>query len=220
MLRAARAPSSPLPILAMRLLLSSSILSRCSRGNPSSLPMALSDRSMLSNWFCREPKTHTKVSECHVAPWGLRTAGLMTPARVVGAALTSVAPRFSMAPILLPAEICSTLSDQVRRNEACRAHRGAHRAPLKSSSYSLMALMYWGLRRMSSAVRRPASRGPNAPAPALVSAIARAIKCTRRHRKRSTVALHLALVAGAVLGKEQNGQLLGVEGGAKCRHGN
>lgn len=43
--------------------------------------------------------------------------------------------------------------------------RGGHRgAPRRSRWYKPRQLMYCGLRRMSSAVRRPASRGPSAPA--------------------------------------------------------
>lgn len=47
-------PSRLRPIFAMRLLLSSSILRRGSRGKPSSRTIALSVKSMLSNWSCRQ----------------------------------------------------------------------------------------------------------------------------------------------------------------------
>lgn len=45
-------PSKLRAILAMRLLWSSRTLSRGRRGKPSRRTMALSDRSMLSNWSC------------------------------------------------------------------------------------------------------------------------------------------------------------------------
>ena len=48
------APSSFFSILDTLLLLRSSCFSRSSRGNPSIFTTALSDKSMLSNWFCEK----------------------------------------------------------------------------------------------------------------------------------------------------------------------
>ena len=52
----ARAPSSFRAMRVTRLLLSSSVFNRGSFGKPSSMMIALSDRSMLSNWFCVAPR--------------------------------------------------------------------------------------------------------------------------------------------------------------------
>ena len=79
------------------LLLNSRVLSLASFGKPSRMMMALSDRSMLSNWF-----------------WTAQIIQLLPfqqPALCINAAaacLTSVVPRFSIWPILCPAAVCQT----------------------------------------------------------------------------------------------------------------
>ena len=47
-------PSNRGEMRLMRLLLSNSVRNRCSLGKPSNRVIALSVRSMLSNWFCRQ----------------------------------------------------------------------------------------------------------------------------------------------------------------------
>ncbi len=46
-------PSNRGEMRLMRLLLSNSVRNRCSLGKPSNRVIALSVKSMLSNWFCR-----------------------------------------------------------------------------------------------------------------------------------------------------------------------
>jgi len=117
---------------------------------------------------------------------------------------TCVAPRFSMAAILLPAKFWiqsagNCMPDSVALQTwtktaartflfftatiwvpmstlrelhlwmLCRLHCMVKtcqktNAPRKSRWYKCTQLIYWGLRRISSAVRRPASRGPKDPA--------------------------------------------------------
>lgn len=57
-------PSRLRAIFAMRLLLSSSTFKRGRRGKPSNRTMALSDRSMLSNWSCEGNNKVTRKHKC------------------------------------------------------------------------------------------------------------------------------------------------------------
>lgn len=142
-------PNAPSKFRATRLILLLLRCRHCSRGSlgkPSRRTMELSDRSMLSNWFCsrndRGAINRRHPTRCSRAAGdgssSAATAGRTSHRR------TSVAPRFSIAAILL-----------ARR----------------SISYSFTQFMYWGLRSTRSAVSLPRRRGPaNAPT-GLVSAI-------------------------------------------------
>lgn len=125
------------------LLFRCSTLSRGSLGKPSSRTTALSDRSMLSNWFCRRvpARGEAKWRRSAVRQWAIISFPCQRPCcpRRPPSNRTSVVPRFSIAAILL-----------ARR----------------SISYSPQGFIYWGLRSTSSAVSLPMMRGPRgAPAP-------------------------------------------------------
>ena len=87
----------------MRLLLSNSVRNRCSLGKPSRRVMALSVRSMLSNWFCADRTLLLRRFE-HNTPHG---QGLFYAAR------TSVTPRFSMTDSLLPADSSTAVTKPI-----------------------------------------------------------------------------------------------------------
>lgn len=119
--------------------------------------------------------------------WGAGRAACAPPGPARPACPTSVAPRFSMAEILCPAG--GVLGHRGQGRPGARGHavlpppcnpvgrlcRPAPtlqlllptrppRPPRKSISYWCSGFMYCGDRSMSSAVRRPASRGPKPPA--------------------------------------------------------
>lgn len=98
------------------LLLSSRVLSRGSLGKPSSRTMTLSERSRLSNWFC----TSSARLQCLFACLVFSAVCLTTLQRSTGRQRqhtccvcfarhgkehTSVAPKFSIADSLCPAEV-------------------------------------------------------------------------------------------------------------------
>ena len=83
-----------------RLLLSSSVFRRCSFGKPSSRTMALSDKSMQSNWFCSTMKNPGQPSARDRTERFNITAPRVLPHK--RQRRTSVAPRFSITAILLP----------------------------------------------------------------------------------------------------------------------
>jgi hypothetical protein len=99
-------------------------LSRGSFGKPSSLTMALSVRSMLSNWFCTGHDKHGS-GDCQA-----NARLICTVQTTTCQLLTSVAPKFSIAVILLPGSRgWATLHVTRARKKARVAAAGRHELP-------------------------------------------------------------------------------------------